>query len=125
MKIRAIDHVQLAMPRGEEDKAREFYGRVLGLPEVPKPPTMAGRGGVWFSNGHVELHLGVEPEFRPARKAHPALRVDDLDAFEGACRAAGLDPQHDDDLPGYRRFYVHDPFGNRLELLQPLDPAAV
>jgi catechol 2,3-dioxygenase-like lactoylglutathione lyase family enzyme len=91
MKIRGIDHVQLAMPRGEEDKAREFYGRVLGLPEVAKPP---------------------------------ALRVDDLDAFEGVCRAAGLHPQHDSDLPGYRRFYVHHPFANRLELLQPLDPSA-
>lgn len=124
MEIRAIDHVQLAMPRGEEDKAREFYAQVLGLAEVPKPATLAERGGVWFSNGRVELHLGVELEFRPARKAHPAPRVDDLDAFEDACRAAGLHPQPDPDLPGYRRFYVDDPFGNRLELLQPLDPVA-
>ena len=122
MEVRAIDHVQLAMPAGGESAAREFYGGVLGLSEVAKPSALAARGGVWFSNGHVVLHLGVEAEFRPARKAHAALLVDDLDAFDAACRFAGLNPQHDGDLPGYRRFYVRDPFGNRLELVQALEP---
>ena len=116
--ILGIDHVQLAMPAGGESKARAFYEQVLGLREIPKPPTLAGRGGVWFGNDAVQLHLGVEPDFLPARKAHPALLVDELDAIEAACKAAGFTPQRDGDLPSYSRFYVTDPFGNRLEFLQ-------
>ena len=119
MSIHAIDHVQLAMPPGAEAQARAFYSGVLGLPEIPKPPALAARGGVWFGRGAVQLHLGVEADFRPARKAHPALLVDDLEALETACRAAGFTPERDDELPGYDRFYVADPFGNRLEFLQP------
>ena len=118
MAILAIDHVQLAMPMGEEAQARAFYAGVLGLSEIPKPATLAGRGGAWFGNGTVQLHLGVEADFRPARKAHPALLVDDLESLEAACRAAGFAPQRDHELPGYERFYVADPFGNRLEFLQ-------
>jgi len=118
MSILAIDHVQLAMPAGGEAQARAFYGGVLGLREIPKPPTLTARGGAWFGNGAVQLHLGVEAEFRPARKAHPALLVDDVDALEAACRAAGFSPQRDGEFPGYTRFYVSDPFGNRLEFLQ-------
>ena len=119
MRILAIDHVQLAMPAGGEAQARAFYAEVLGLSEIPKPPTLAARGGAWFGNGVVQLHLGVEADFRPARKAHPALLVDDLDGLEAKCRAAGFVPHRDTELPGYARFYVADPFGNRLELLQP------
>jgi len=118
MGILSIHHVQLAMPAGGESQARVFYGQVLGLAEMPKPASLAARGGVWFESGATQIHLGVEPDFRPARKAHPALLVDDLDALEAACRAAGHLPRHDEELPGYARFYVDDPFGNRLELLQ-------
>jgi len=118
MSIRAIHHVQLAMPAGAEEEARSFYAGVLGLSEIPKPATLAARGGAWFGDGAVQLHLGVEADFRPARKAHPALLVDDLDGLEAACRAAGFRTQRDDELPGYTRFYVADPFGNRLEFLQ-------
>jgi catechol 2,3-dioxygenase-like lactoylglutathione lyase family enzyme len=119
MTILAIDHVQLAMPPGAEPHARAFYSEVLGLPEIPKPPPLASRGGVWFGNSAVQIHLGVEADFRRARKAHPALRVDDLDALEAALRAAGFEPERDTSLPRYARFYVADPFGNRLEFLQP------
>ncbi|HUL74851.1 MAG TPA: VOC family protein [Vicinamibacterales bacterium] len=118
MTILAIDHVQLAMPAGAEAQARAFYSGVLGLPEIPKPAALAARGGAWFGRGSVRIHLGVEADFRPARKAHPALLVDDLDGLEAACRAAGFPPERDADLPGYARFYVADPFGNRLEFLQ-------
>ena len=124
MRILAIDHVQLAMPTGEEAEARAFYAGVLGLSEIPKPPTLAARGGAWFSNGKVQLHLGVEVDFRPARKAHPALLVDDLNHLEAACRAAGFSPQRDNELPGHERFYVADPFGNRLEFLQVRFPSS-
>ena len=124
MNILAIDHVQLAMPPGGEAEARGFYDRVLGLRELLKPPTLAIRGGAWFGNGKVQIHLGTESDFRPARKAHPALLVDDLDSLEAACRAAGFEPVRDADLPGYTRFYVADPFGNRLEFVQLQSPDA-
>ncbi len=120
--ILAIHHVQLAMPRGAEDQARAFYAEVLGLTEIRKPPTLAARGGAWFGNERIQLHLGVEEEFRPARKAHPALLVDDLDGLEAACRRAGFTTQRDLEFPGYERFYVADPFGNRLEFLQAVRP---
>ena len=113
-----LHHIQLLGPPGGEEDARAFYAGVLGLSEIPKPPTLAVRGGAWFGNGAVQVHLGVEADFRPARKAHPALLVDDLDTLEAACRAAGLSPERDTELPGYERFYVADPFGNRLEFLQ-------
>ncbi|MFD1545547.1 glyoxalase [Nonomuraea guangzhouensis] len=108
--ITGLHHVQLAAPAGSEPLLREFYGGVLGLQEVPKPPDLAKRGGVWFRGEGVEVHLGIEDDFRPARKAHPAFLVDDLDAF-------GTEPP-DDLLPGYRRIYLTDPVGNRIELLQ-------
>jgi len=105
-----LDHVQLAAPPGCEAEARRFFGEVLGLREVEKPPALAARGGVWFE----QLHVGVEEDFRPARKAHPAFVVDDLDAL-----AARLgDVEWDDALPGTRRFYARDPWGNRLEFVQ-------
>src|SRR5690606_34449289 len=119
----AIDHVQLAMPEGGEDRAREFYAGVLGLSEVPKPAPLAVNGGAWFRAGEVELHLGIERDFTPARKAHPALLVRDLDQLAMLCRAYGAEVEWDDRYPGVRRFYVHDPFGNRIELMEaPADP---
>lgn len=110
----SIDHVQLAMPAGGESPARRFYTGVLGLVEVPKPPALAVRGGCWFELGPVRLHLGVEADFRPARKAHPALVVRDLAAFV-ACHALGV--RWDDEIPGVLRCHVDDPFGNRIELI--------
>ena len=117
--IVGIDHVQLAMPAGQEDRARTFYGDLLGLSEVPKPPALAKRGGVWFRTGSVHLHLGVEADFRPARKAHPALLVQGLEGFAQRLRRAGLEVIEDERLPGHRRFFLSDPFGNRLEFLEP------
>lgn len=119
MPIVAIDHVQLAMPAGEETAARAFYEGLLGVPEVPKPPELAKRGGAWFEHGPVKIHLGVEPEFRAARKAHPGLRVTDLRALAEHLRQNGVTVL-EEPLEGHFRVYVADPFGNRLELLEPL-----
>lgn len=118
MPIIGIDHVQLAMPAGEEDKARAFYSGLLGIPEVQKPAALARRGGAWFQRGRVKIHLGVESDYRPARKAHPALLVRDLPALVRRLGEAGVQVVDDDALPGYDRVYVSDPFGNRLELLE-------
>lgn len=112
-----LHHVQLAIPAGGEDAARAFWCDVLGFAEVPKPSRLAARGGCWFRAGRTELHLGVEEPFSPARKAHPGVLVDDLDAVASALAAAGHEPRHDDAFPGLDRFYVDDPFGNRLEFL--------
>src|SRR5690242_12363681 len=108
------------MPAGEEERARAFYAGVLGMTEAQKPPALAARGGAWFRTGGVELHLGVDPDFRPATKAHPALLVDDLDAVADRLAALGQDVTWDGEFPGHRRIYAADPFGNRLEFLQPL-----
>ena len=124
MTIYAIDHVQLAMPPGEEDRARAFYGGVLGMSETPKPPALSVRGGVWFEAGAVKVHLGVEQDFRPARKAHPAFLVEDLDVLEMRCAENGSPISYDEPLVGYRRLHVADPFGNRIELLEALEPAS-
>jgi catechol 2,3-dioxygenase-like lactoylglutathione lyase family enzyme len=120
----AIDHVQLAMPAGAEDRARAFYVGILGLAEVPKPPALAVRGGCWFEHGSVKVHLGVEADFRPARKAHPAFVVDDLDALLERCRAVGSTIVPAEDIAGTRRFHVDDPFGNRLELISSVSGSA-
>jgi len=109
-----LDHVQVAIPPGGEDAARRFYAGLLGLREMQKPEPMRATGGVWFEPG---VHLGVEAEFMPARKAHPGLRMADLDAVAERLAAAGADVEWDERWPGVRRFYTHDPFGNRLELL--------
>ncbi len=119
MRILSIDHVQLAMPVGGEWKARAFYDELLGIPEVPKPAHLAARGGCWFERGALKVHLGVETDFHPARKAHPAFIVDDLSALVAALRCAGVVAKDDEPLPGYQRVYVDDPFGNRLELMEP------
>ncbi len=119
MKIRTLEHVQLAMPKGEEPKARAFYQGVLGIPERAKPPEVAKRGGAWFEDGALKIHLGVESDFRPARKAHPALLVDDLSELIARLTAAGHQVI-EEPLAGYRRVYTEDPFGNRLELMERL-----
>jgi catechol 2,3-dioxygenase-like lactoylglutathione lyase family enzyme len=119
MNIIGLDHLQLAMPRGREAEARAFYGGILGLAELTKPPNLAARGGVWFALGRLQLHLGVEEEFRPARKAHPAFLVRDLTGLRERLVRQGFAPYEDEPLAGYERFYVADPFGNRLEFLQP------
>ena len=113
-----LDHVQLAMPAGKEPEAVAFYEGVLGLTSVPKPPVLAARGGCWFERGSVVVHLGVDPSFTPATKAHPAFLVDDLDALAVSLAAAGVRFTYDDALEGVRRGYVADPFGNRIELIQ-------
>ena len=117
MRITHIDHVQLAMPKGKEAEAFKFYGGALGLQEVEKPELLKANGGVWFGNEGVSIHLGVEMDFRPAKKAHPALRVDDLEALASRLRAAGFAVIWDDRLPETRRFYTDDPFGNRIEFM--------
>ena len=113
-------HVQLAIPPGSEEQALGFYRDVLGCEEIAKPATLAGRGGAWFRYGGVELHLGVEEDHRPARKAHPGILVGDLDELDAKLQAAGHPVETDYLLPGYRRIYVSDPFGNRLEFLAVL-----
>jgi catechol 2,3-dioxygenase-like lactoylglutathione lyase family enzyme len=120
MPIIALDHVQLAMPPGREAEARTFYQGLLGIPEVAKPANLAKRGGCWFERDTLKVHLGVEPDFHPARKAHPALLTRDLAALRATFEAAGVTIRHDEPLEGYERFYVDDPFGNRIELLEPL-----
>lgn len=115
-----LHHVQLTMPEGGEEAARGFYGEILGLAEVAKPEALAGRGGVWFDGPGLSLHLGVETPFAPARKAHPALRVADLDAMRRHLEVHGVEARPDIDLPGLRRLYVADPFGNRIEICQTI-----
>jgi catechol 2,3-dioxygenase-like lactoylglutathione lyase family enzyme len=115
-----IHHVLLSCPAGSEDALRAFYGGVLGLTEIEKPPALARRGGCWFRGHGIELHLGVEEDFRPARKAHPGLLVRGIDDWAARLTAAGYPAAFDDDFPGMRRFYSEDSSGNRLEFLEPL-----
>jgi len=114
-----IHHVQIAIPQGGEDDARQFYGAYLGFLEIPKPATLAKRGGAWFQTGNLQIHLGVDPAFIPATKAHVAYEVADLDAVKDRLVATGHEIVDDELLPGYDRFYVNDPFGNRVEILKP------
>ena len=113
----AIDHVQLAMPAGGEDTARRFFVDLCGMTEVPKPTELANRGGCWFRSGTVEVHLGVEQEFRPARKAHPALVCENYVALIAKLQAAKVSVKEDFEIPGIRRSHILDPFGNRIELI--------
>jgi catechol 2,3-dioxygenase-like lactoylglutathione lyase family enzyme len=125
MTILALDHVQLAIIPGRESEARAFYGHVLGLVEVPKPASMAARGGMWFHAGEparVKVHLGLEPGFVPSLKAHPAFVVDDLEALLERARSAGHRTLAEQPLDGYQRAFVYDPFGNRIELMQRAQP---
>jgi catechol 2,3-dioxygenase-like lactoylglutathione lyase family enzyme len=116
--IVSIEHVQLAMPRGKEGAARSFYSGVLGLAEVEKPMHLRARGGAWFESGSARVHLGVEDDFCPARKAHPAFLVQDLAALLKRCEEAGVAIVRDEPLAGYERRYLNDPFGNRIELME-------
>ncbi|POX41584.1 glyoxalase [Streptomyces sp. Ru73] len=116
--ITGLDHVQLAAPPGSEGALTAFYEGVLGMTRVPKPPALAGRGGVWFEAGTVRLHLGIDRDFRPSAKAHPGVLVTGIDAFAARLADRGADVTWDDALPGHRRFYAHDPVGNRLEFLE-------
>lgn len=119
MPVVGIDHVQLAMPAGREAEARAFYDGLLGIPERAKPPELAARGGAWFESGALKIHLGVDLEFRPARKAHPAFVVRELAALVRRLGDSGV-RVIDEPLEGFHRVYVDDPFGNRLELLEKL-----
>jgi catechol 2,3-dioxygenase-like lactoylglutathione lyase family enzyme len=123
MSVLGLDHVQVAAPRepGVEERARAFYGALLGLAEIEKPEALRPRGGVWFSLGRGELHVGLEDDFRPARKAHPALAVVGLDELRARLEAAGHATSGAEEIPGTRRFYVSDPFGNRLELIERME----
>ncbi len=114
-----LDHVQVAAPPGCEAEARQFYSVLLALREIEKPEPLRSTGGAWFEVGPQELHIGVEQDFGPARKAHPALRVapEELDVLAERLAAAGSPVRWDDRLPGARRFYTEDPWGNRLEIL--------
>ncbi|MEP7055810.1 MAG: VOC family protein [Actinomycetota bacterium] len=115
-----LHHVQLAIPPGSEDACRGFWGGILGMAEVEKPPVLAARGGCWFRGGGLELHLGVDADFAPARKAHPGILVADLDALAQRLSQNGLEATWDGEFPGHKRFYASDPVGNRLEFLEPI-----
>ena len=118
MNIISLDHIQLAMPPGKEDEARDFFGRVLGMREDKKPSPLAGRGGCWFCAGVVIIHLGVEKEFSPQEKAHPAFCIEDLDKLASRLTEEEYPVIWDSALPTRRRFYTADPFGNRIEFIQ-------
>ena len=117
-----IDHVQLAAPPGCEEEARRFFGALLGLTELPKPPALAARGGLWFQCGAQQIHIGIERDFRAAKKAHPAFRISDARAWEALrerLRAAGVAVREDDEIEEACRFFAEDPWGNRLEFVAP------
>ena len=118
MSVVGLHHVQIACPAGSEDALRSFYGTLVGLPEIPKPPVLAARGGVWFGVGAHELHCGVEEAFTPARKAHPAIAVTDVDQLAATLEGAGHELTWDRNIPGVRRFHTGDPVGNRVEFQQ-------
>ncbi|WML48877.1 VOC family protein [Neobacillus sp. PS3-34] len=116
--FKAIDHIQLAAPAGSEEKAREFFGRILGFDEAEKPEELKKRGGVWFQSGKVHIHIGIEEPFSPAKKAHPGFEVENIEALMEHLKQNGIAFTEDDKLPGAKRFYVDDPFGNRIEMLE-------
>ena len=118
MAILSIEHVQIAIPMGSEDRARAFYAGILGFVEVEKPVTMAKRNSIWFRAGSVSLHLGLEPDFHPAKRAHPAFVVDGMDQILAACERANITIKPDVSFNGFRRVHIFDPFGNRLELME-------
>jgi len=113
-----IDHVQLAAPKGSEDDARAFYQQILGFEEVQKPALLQKNGGAWFQAGSVQIHIGIEDPFTSAKKAHPAIRVKNIESLKVHLANQHIDFKIDDKLPGADRFYVEDPFGNRIEFLE-------
>jgi len=122
MPILNLNHVQIAIPAGGESRARDFYSGILGFTEIEKPPQMAERKSIWFVAGAVNLHLGIEPDFTPAKRAHPAFVVAELDEILAACDRAGIITKPDTSFNNFRRFHIFDPFGNRLELMERLGP---
>lgn len=118
MRILGIEHVQIAIPVGSQDPARAFYGGILGFSEIQKPASMAERKSIWFVAGTVNLHLGIEADFHPAKRAHPAFIVEGLDEILAACEAASITVKPDVSFDGFRRVHLFDPFGNRLELME-------
>ncbi len=121
MTVLSIDHVQIAMPAGGEEKARSFYINLLGFVEIPKPDELAKRGGAWFQSGSVQIHLGVDADFRPARKAHPAFLVNDVDGLIAKARSLSFEMDlTQPPLDRYKRVHVFDPFGNRIELMEKI-----
>lgn len=116
--FQSIDHVQLAAPKGSESTARTFYGEILGFTEVEKPELLKKRGGVWFAFGSYQIHIGIEEPFAPAKKAHPAFQIENLNALKVHLSKSDVSFIVDTDLPGANRIYVHDPFGNRIEILE-------
>lgn len=116
--FQSIDHVQLAAPKGSESTARAFYGKILGFTEVEKPELLKKRGGVWFAFGSFQIHIGIEEPFAPAKKAHPAFQIENLEALKAHLYSSDVNFVVDTDLPGANRIYVHDPFGNRIEILE-------
>jgi catechol 2,3-dioxygenase-like lactoylglutathione lyase family enzyme len=118
-RLVGLHHVQLAMPPDEEEAAVRFYGAILGLQQVPKPADLSPRGGVWFRTGDLEIHLGMEDQFSPAVKAHPAFLVDGLETLKARIEAAGYRVTDTVQIEGFHRVYVRDPFGNRVELIEP------
>lgn len=120
-KFKAIDHIQLAAPKGSEGEARRFFVGILGFEEVEKPAELKKRGGAWFQFGNCQIHVGIEEPFVPARKAHPAFEIENIEGLKKHLISSKVDYTEDDKLPGASRIYVHDPFGNRLELLEWLD----
>ena len=115
--IKGLDHIQLALPAGAEDKMRVFYCDLLGMAEMEKPDALQGRGGFWTIAGTMQIHFGVDPDFRAAGKAHPAFRAADLDLLAKELEAAGYSVDWDTSLPHIRRFFTADPVGNRVELI--------
>lgn len=119
--IKAIDHIQLAAPKGSEDQARQFYENILGCQEIEKPETLRKNGGVWFAYGNVQIHIGIEETFLPSKKAHPAFEVENLENLKQHLQNNNVNVIDDYNLPGANRFYANDPFGNRMEFLEWID----
>ncbi|WP_078546927.1 VOC family protein [Litchfieldia alkalitelluris] len=116
----SIDHIQLAAPKGSEDIAREFFGGILGFIEIEKPEELKKRGGVWFGFEGYQIHIGIEDPFTPAKKAHPAFRIRNIEELKAHLLLNNIEIIEDDKLPGANRIYIHDPFGNRIEVLEKM-----
>lgn len=116
--FKSIDHIQLAAPKDSEAIAKNFFNRILGLQEIEKPEALKKKGGVWFEFGNYQIHIGIEEPFAPAKKAHPAFEIENLEALKAHLTKSNVHFTADTDLPGANRIYIHDPFGNRIELLE-------
>lgn len=115
--LTGLDHIQIAAPVGSEEAARKFYGELLGMPEIPKPKNLQARGGCWFQCGLQEVHIGIQPDFIPAKKAHPGFTVNAPEQLKSNLQAAGYLISEELPIEGRSRFFTYDPFGNRLEFL--------